>query len=59
MFVARLGENKIMVTTDEMIMLSMADAGIDENISKLMELASLPSIARASPVTLRLVFTRP
>ena len=59
MFVARLGENKVMVTTDEMIMLSMADAGIDEGISKLMELASLPSIARVSPVTLRLVFTRP
>ena len=59
MFVARLGENKVMVTTDEMIMLSTAEAGIDDGISKLMELASLPSIARVSPVTLRLVFTRP
>ncbi len=58
MFIARLAADKMMVTTDEMIMLSMQAAGIDAGISKLMELAKLPSIARASPVTLRFVFTK-
>ena len=58
MFVAKLTDNKIIATTDEMIMLSMVDAGIDGGISKLMEVAKLPSIARVSPVTLRLVFKK-
>ena len=58
MFVAKLTEKKIMVTTDEMIMLSMEDAGIDDSITKLMELAKLPSITRTAPVTLRFVFVK-
>ncbi len=58
MFVAKLSDKKIMVTTDEMIMLSMEDAGINDKITKLMELAKLPSITRAAPVTLRFVFTK-
>ena len=56
LFVARLSEKKMMATTDEMIMLSMKEAGIDDGITKLMEVAKLPSITRVSPVTLRLVF---
>jgi len=56
LFVARLSEKKMMVTTDEMIMLSMNEAGIDDGITKLMEVAKLPGITRVSPVTLRLVF---
>ncbi len=58
MFVARLGEDRAVVTTDEMIMLSTADAGIDDAVSKLMEVAKLPGITRVSPVTMRLVFDR-
>ena len=56
LFIARLSEKKMMATTDEMIMLSMKEAGIDEGITKLMEVAKLPGITRVSPVTLRLVF---
>jgi len=58
LFVARLTDNKMMAVTDEMIMLSTKDAGIDDGVSKLMELAKLPGITRVSPVTLRLVFTK-
>jgi len=58
LFVARLADNKMMAVTDEMIMLSTKDAGIDDGVSKLMELAKLPGITRVSPVTLRLVFTK-
>ena len=56
MFVARLSDKKMMATTDEMIMLSAEEAGIDDGITKLMEVAKLPGITRVSPVTLRLVF---
>lgn len=56
MFVARLSAQRLLVTTDKMIMLSTAEAGIDAGIDKLMEVAGLPSIERVSPVTLRLVF---
>jgi len=58
LFVARLSDKKMMATTDEMIMLSTKDAGIDDGVSKLMEVAKLPGITRISPVTLRLVFER-
>ncbi len=56
MFVMRLTEDKVMVTTDSMMFLSTADAEIDPGVDKLMELASLPNIVRAVPVTLRLMF---
>lgn len=58
MFVARLGEDKALVTTDEMIMVSTGDLGIDAEIDRLKELADLPGITRVAPVTLRLVFER-
>lgn len=58
MFVARLGEGKVMVTTNDMIFLSAEDADIDAGVSKLMELAKLPGITRTSPVVLRLVFSK-
>lgn len=56
MFVMRLTEDKVMVTTDSMLFLSTADAEIDPGVDKLMELADLPNIVRAVPVTLRLMF---
>ncbi|WP_299152196.1 YceI family protein [uncultured Tateyamaria sp.] len=56
MFVMRLTEDKVMVTTDSMMFLSTVDAGIEAGVDKLMELASLPNIVRTAPVTLRLIF---
>jgi len=58
MFVARLGEDRVMVTTDEMIMVEAAELEIDSALDKLMELAKLPGITRVAPVTLRLMFNR-
>ncbi|MEM7546352.1 MAG: cytochrome c family protein [Pseudomonadota bacterium] len=56
MFVMRLTETDVMVTTNDMIFLNTEDAGITAGIDKLMELADLPGITRTSPVTLRLIF---
>lgn len=56
MLVARLAEDKVLVTTADFIMLSTADLGIDAGIDKLMELANLPGITRVTPVSVRMVF---
>ncbi|WP_299740982.1 cytochrome c family protein [uncultured Roseobacter sp.] len=56
MFVARLSDTSVMVTTNDMLFLSAEDAGIDAGITKLMELADLPGITRTAPITLRLIF---
>ncbi|MBM7068571.1 YceI family protein [Actibacterium sp. 188UL27-1] len=57
MFVVRLSESQVMVTTNDIVFLNAIDAGINEGVTKLMELAELPSITRTSPVTMRLIFT--
>ncbi|MEM9780127.1 MAG: cytochrome C, partial [Pseudomonadota bacterium] len=57
LFVARLSEDKVMVTTANMIMLHTEDVGIDEGVSVLKNLAELSGITRVSPVTLRLMFS--
>lgn len=56
MLVARLSEDRVLVTTADFIMLSTADLGIDAGIDKLMQLAKLPGITRVTPVTIRMVF---
>ncbi len=56
--IARLSPKRIMVLTDGMLWFSTEDFGIDAGISKLQELAGLPSITRAFPVTARLVFEK-
>ncbi|MEP4197944.1 MAG: YceI family protein [Aliishimia sp.] len=56
MFVMRVSESKAMVATNGMVFLSMEDAEFTAGIDKLMELASLDSITRTSPVTMRLMF---
>lgn len=56
MFVARLTETQVMVTTNDMVFLDVEDAGLNAGVDKLMELASLPSITRTAPVTVRLMF---
>ena len=56
LFVLRISDMQVMVSTNDMIMLSIADMGLSAGIDKLMELANLPGITRVSPVTLRLIF---
>lgn len=56
MFVARIADDKAIVTTNDMIFIGAEDVGINDGVSKLMALAKLPGITRTSPVTLRLVF---
>ncbi len=55
-FVMRLSDDKVLVSTDGILMLSTEDAGFDNAIDTLQELAGLDSITRVSPVTMRLVF---
>lgn len=54
--VARLSEDKVLVTTTDMILLHTADIEADTGIDKLKELASLDSITRVAPVTMTLIF---
>ncbi len=56
LFIARLSDEKVLVTTDEMIVVGTKDLGIDEGIDKLVKLAKLPGITRVVPVSLRLMF---
>ena len=58
MVVARLAENRVLVTTANMLMLSTEDLGIDEGVDALMELAKLPGITRVTPITVRMVFEK-
>ena len=55
-FVMRISEERVLVTTDGMLMLSTEDAGFDAGIDVLQGLAGLDSITRVSPVSLRLIF---
>ena len=56
MFVARLSETLVMVSTNDMVFISTEDAGVNSGVDKLMELAELPGITRTVPVTARLIF---
>lgn len=56
MFVVRLAEDKIMVTSDDLIFVAADEAGLDAGIDVLQELAGLDDITRAVPASLRLVF---
>ncbi|MDA5556481.1 YceI family protein [Shimia sp. MMG029] len=58
LFVARLSEDRVLVTTSDMIMLSTYDLGIDAGVDKLKELASLEGITRVTPVTVRMIFEK-
>lgn len=58
LFVARLSEDRVLVTTSDIIMLSTADIGVNAGVDKLMELAKLPGITRVSPATVRMVFEK-
>jgi len=58
MLVARLSEDRVLVTTADMILLATEDLEIDGGIDTLMELASLDGITRVAPATIRMVFER-
>lgn len=58
LFVLAISEDKVLVTTDEMLLIATEDLGINAGVDELMELASLPSITRVTPVTLRLIFVK-
>ena len=58
MMVARLSDNRVLVTTADFIMLTTADLGIDAGINELMKLAKLPGITRVTPVAIRMVFEK-
>lgn len=57
-FVARLSEDRVLVTTSDILMLSTADIGVTAGVDKLMELANLSGITRVSPATIRMVFEK-
>ena len=56
--VARLSDSRLLVVTDEMIVVKTETLGVNAGIDKLMALASLPSITRVVPVSLRMVFDK-
>lgn len=58
MLVARLSENRVLVTTADFIMLSTKDLGIDAGVDMLKKLAKLPEITRVTPVSIRMVFQK-
>jgi len=53
--VAHTGK-ELLVTSAKPIIIKAADYGMEEGVKKLQELAKLPSIATAVPVTFSLVF---
>lgn len=57
-FVMRVGEDKVLVTTNSMVFVDTEELGIDAGVDKLQELASLEDITRAVPVTMRFMFNR-
>lgn len=58
MFILRLSETSVMVSTNDMVFISAEEAGVTAGIDKLMELAELPGITRTVPVTARLMFNQ-
>lgn len=56
--VARLGPDKVLVTTTKPIIVDAGTFGLGEGVEKLRELANLPSITPAVPVSFTLLFTR-
>ncbi len=58
MLVARLSEDRVLVTTADFIMLSTKDLGIDAGVDMLKKLAKLPEITRVTPVAIRMVFQK-
>jgi hypothetical protein len=58
LFVARMSDSRVMVTTNDMVWLTTEELGIDAGVDKLKELAELSDITRAVPLTVRLFFDK-
>lgn len=58
MLVARLSDDRVLVTTSDFMMLSTDDLGIDDGINVLQQLAKLSGITRVTPVAVRMVFEK-
>ncbi|MEM8772918.1 MAG: YceI family protein [Pseudomonadota bacterium] len=58
LIVTRIADNRVLVETNSPIILYTEEYNLAAGVAKLMELASLPSITPASPVTASLVFER-
>lgn len=56
MFVMRTAEGQVIATSNSMLFVGTDEIGIDAGIDTLMQLADLPGITRAFPVTMRFVF---
>jgi len=58
MFITRIGPNKVLVESRTPVLVNAEEFGMTEGVAKLQELASLPSISLAVPVSFSLVFSR-
>lgn len=58
LLVVRLAENRLLVSTNKPLIVNASQVGLLAGIEKLRELAGLPSISPAVPVTLSLVFEK-
>jgi hypothetical protein len=58
MNIVKLSRNKVMAMTAKPLVLKAADFGLSAGVAKLQELAGLPSIAEAIPVTFTAVFQK-
>lgn len=56
--VVRLAENRVLVSSNDFMMLSTSDLGINAGIDMLKKLAKLNSITRVTPVSIRMVFKK-
>ena len=56
-FIARLSEDQVIVSSSDILFVSTDELGIDAGVDKLQELAGLDSITRTVPVTFRLMFS--
>lgn len=58
LLVTRIAADKVLVVTATPIIITADEFGLADGVEKLRELASLPSITPAVPVTFSIVFTR-
>jgi hypothetical protein len=57
-FAAKLSQDKVMVMSEQPILITAASLGLSEGVEKLREIAGLPNISQAVPVSFVLSFTR-
>ncbi|MEJ2328053.1 MAG: YceI family protein [Chromatiaceae bacterium] len=53
----KLADGRLSVVTTEPVIVHTGDFGLNDGVKKLMEVAGLPAISRAVPVTFALTFT--